>query len=742
MGTDKSTDDIVVSADELSEVSGTPFVPLVLIEIVRLHSQDYLTEEGLFEVVQSIDFPHIADVLGSLDALPASADNETLLEIFLDDERAMSFGPNPHFDEAFYQLEYPDIRDSIFAANLHCGFFHYIKYGLREGRWPNRPYKHIAMHRGMALPPVGSVRATTYIELNPMAAAFIASFPFVSPLVHYNALGRKLHLRLQPDVSDRSTVDRFDIIYATIRNRFDPDFYAAHYLPGTSLSREELLSHYIEHAGLRGYSPNALFDEEFYCAFYPEVREAVEAGHVMSGYYHYVVAGSAEGRLALFDLKQALEIRMPGVTAPILLHRMKDLKRRAEPIGAGARFRRVSSRDAARRVWIILPSINPDICFGGYKAMHELIIALDAAGFRLSLVVTEDEVANKRYFQLRQHSERLRAAIDRAAIFTRTNLVNEDLASDDLVISYSVWDLHIAAEIAALTDRPVPYLLVQEYEPIFYDNSSIRFVCESKYAIPHFPIINSSLLETYLRKHAIGVFAGPAEPRYAVFAHKVNRLTPATAESMRARPQRLLALYARPEGHAARNLFEVAVLALQACCAAGDFGPEWRFMGVGALSAIPPIELGNGHSLRLEQKMSEEDYVSTMEGLDIGVSLMFAPHPSVMPFEFATTGALVVTNVYENRSHDELVQMCGNFIPCPASIEGVSAALREALGRLSDVESRAANIYRPAQASWGEIFTPAFIKNVFATGKETSLQKATKAFEKRMRIKQVLVPTR
>ena len=716
-------------------------VSIVLIDVVRRHSNDYLTGTSLVEAVRSIDFPHIADVLGSLDALPATVDSQLLLETFLSDERALRVGPNPHFDEAFYQLEYPDVRASVNAASLHCGFFHYIKYGLREGRWPNRPCKHVAMHRGLALPPVDAVREATYFDLNPAAAAFISSFPFVSALTHYNALGRKLHLRLQADVPSRSGIDNLDVIYATLRSHFDPHFYAAHHVPGTKLTDDELFSHYIEQAGQHGYSPNNFFDERFYCAFYPEVREAVESGRVMSGYYHYLVTGSGEGRLPVFDLKRALDIRMPGVTTPALLHRMDDIRRRGEPIGASARFRRVKPRPHSRRVWILLPSINPDISFGGYTALYALMSALHAAGFGLSLLVTEEEVANKRYFLFRQTSERLRETFRQASVFTKATLIDEELASDDLVLCYSVWDVHIGAEIAALTGQPVPYLLAQEYEPVFYDNSSVRVVCESKYAIPHFPIINSRLLGNFFRHHRIGVFASDVGQRYAVFEHKINRLNAGTVESMSARSDRLLALYARPEGHAARNLFEVAILALQACCGAGDFGPEWRFIGLGALSEMPPIVLGGGHTLRLEQKLPEEDYVTLMGALDIGVSLMFAPHPSVVPFEFATTGALVVTNVYENRSRAELLDICGNFVPCEASIEGVTASLREALVRLSDVEKRVANIYQPQQTTWEEVFPASFIKDVFAPRKESGLQKASRMFEKRQRIKQTLMPT-
>ena len=97
--------------------------------------------------------------------------------------------------------------------------------------------------------------------------------------------------------------------------------------------------------------------------------------------------------------------------------------------------------------------------------------------------------------------------------------------------------------------------------------------------------------------------------------------------------------------------------------------------------------------------------------MDVGVSLMYAPHPSVIPFEFATTGALVVTNVYENRSGEQLRAICGNIIPCESSLPGVIQAIREAVSRVADFSARQAQAYVPASASWREVFNKAFVES-------------------------------
>lgn len=64
------------------------------------------------------------------------------------------------------------------------------------------------------------------------------------------------------------------------------------------------------------------------------------------------------------------------------------------------------------------------------------------------------------------------------------------------------------------------------------------------------------------------------------------------------------------------------------------------------------IPLGNGHNLNLRAKITETEYVDFMRKVDIGLSLMYAPHPGLGAFEMASVGARVVT--FENRSETYL----------------------------------------------------------------------------------------
>jgi hypothetical protein len=106
----------------------------ILVDAVRRYASPYLDDLGLHQALQSIDFSYIAQLLLRIASVPDDLPQMLLLEEFFKNKRALDFGPNPEFDEAFYLLEYPDVSAIVDAGHIHCGFFHYIKCGLREGR--------------------------------------------------------------------------------------------------------------------------------------------------------------------------------------------------------------------------------------------------------------------------------------------------------------------------------------------------------------------------------------------------------------------------------------------------------------------------------------------------------------------------------------------------------------------------------------------------------------------------------
>ncbi len=641
-------------------------------------------------------------------------DDNAILEAYFTRDACKLVSPNKLFNEVWYRSHYPDVAAAATAGGT-TGFVHFIAHGIAESRWPNESMQIAGSRYRDPAAAMTALDAAAYVQLNSSAQAFLEAFPVMTALEHYNRYGRLLHLAATaipqtPGLNGRSA------LVALMESEFDPEFYADTYLVQTS-SREHLADpfrHYLTIGIEREYSPNAWFQEDWYRAYYADVRAAIPRD-VPCGFHHYLEHGRIEGRLPRFDLTAALEARLPGVTAPVLVNRTETLRNRLHGDGNLRAFRRADDAEPAT-VWFLLPTLHPDIAFGGYRAAFELVRSLVAAGRRVAIYCTEEPNANKGYFLWREHSEKIREAFADVKVLGRYEDDRIGVCPRDRVVAYSVWDLYRAAALAKWTDFRRPFLLAQEYEPVFFDNSSSKVLCHETYSVPHYPIINSSQLRDYFRANRIGVFAADEAledvEHYAVFEHHINQLPRQTAASMAARRSKVLALYARPELHASRNLFELTLLALQNLCGRGLFGAEWSFVGLGALSDVPPLELGRGHRLELRQRTTEEEYVELLHSLDVGISMMYAPHPGVVAREFATTGAMV-TNVYENRTAADLRRLSENIVPCEFSLRDLERAIVDAVRLSSDYASRERNAHRPVLRSWEEIFSRDFLSRTF-----------------------------
>jgi hypothetical protein len=663
-------------------------------------------------LLRCIDFGFLRDRLVDAErCAPGAADDDVLVAYFSNDA-CRRHSPSPAFDEGWYRAANPDIGD--YVADGRSGFLHFIEYGLREGRWPNAILSETANLFGHPRPIAQSLDEAAYRDLNPAAQQFLDAFPIVTAADHYNLYGRFLHFAIAPPPACGELPT--PAIFAILEREFDAAWYTARYLGGASLhtDRADPFAHYLAIGAARAYSPNAWFEEDWYRAFYADVDIAIPE-QFFCGFQHYLEIGHAERRMPRFDLTRSLENQMPGVTSPDLVPRVDGLRDRF--YREGLRASRRGDGDDRMTVWFLLPQFNPDIAFAGYRACFELMRAVRLAGAKVAVYCTRSNQANMRYFLWRQASDRYDRAFADIALVAREDDQQIAIGRSDRIVAYSVMDLHTARDLARWTDDERPFLLAQEYEPTYFEHSSTRALFCEAYDVPHVPIINSVFLERYFRRNRIGAFGGSSEPvrwrDYVTFEHRINRLPRESAASMAARERRSLVVYARPEVHANRNLFELAVLALQNLVRAGAFGAEWSFAGVGAMSQIDPIELGQGHRLVLHQRTTEESYVRMMGSLDIGISLMYAPHPGVVAFEFATTGALVVTNTYENRAGDDLLAVSRNIVPCEPTLGDVERAIREALGRVRTFDARVRDAYEPPETSWDEIFSPDFVRRVF-----------------------------
>jgi hypothetical protein len=274
----------------------------------------------------------------------------------------------------------------------------------------------------------------------------------------------------------------------------------------------------------------------------------------------------------------------------------------------------------------------------------------------------------------------------------------------DRFVATTWWTAHVAAR--ALGGEPFLYL-IQEYEPYTFSMSTWAALAEQSYRFPHTALFSTELLREHFRRHGIGVYAGGAEAGDAASATFRNAITavtaPAAAELASRRPRRLL-FYARPEPHAARNLFELGVLALGRAAADGVFADGWELRGIGTTSLGRRLAVGGGASLELLPRTAQGDYAAVLRRHDVGLALMHTPHPSMVPIEMAAAGMLTVTSSFEHKTPEAMAAISPNLLTAAPTVEGVAAALAEAVAGSADVERRLAGSVVDWPRSWDETF--------------------------------------
>src|SRR5438067_1217967 len=141
---------------------------------------------------------------------------------------------------------------------------------------------------------------------------------------------------------------------------------------------------------------------------------------------------------------------------------------------------------------------------------------------------------------------------------------------------------------------------------------------------------------------------------------------PAPSGNRAARPYRFL-YYARPNN--VRNLFYRGLEAIHEAVAAGILDPQqWELCFVG--KDIPRLRLANQVEPKRYQNLSWQAYAALVREIDLGLCLMYTPHPSYPPLDLAASGAVAVTNRFGNAKHS-LDQYSKNIICPEPSVAGL-----------------------------------------------------------------------
>jgi hypothetical protein len=334
------------------------------------------------------------------------------------------------------------------------------------------------------------------------------------------------------------------------------------------------------------------------------------------------------------------------------------------------------------RISMVTDSINRGSLYGGVGTAIILAALLaQARGMRLRIVTrTERASPSGLALVLQTYGIELDHDIELAhAPFHDTNH-EIDRFPGELFLTTSWWTT--AATLGAVEPDAVVYLL-QEDERMFYPHGDERLRCARVLERSDIRfLVNTRLLFDHLVASGLGHLARCGQWFEPAFPASVFHPR-ASAEGAR----RKLFFYARPNNQ--RNLFYFGLELLEVAIARGILDLSvWDLVLVG--KDIPRLRFDEGrYAPEQLENLSWTDYAALAGGTDLGLCLMYTPHPSYPPLDLAASGAVVVTNTFGNKL--DLTAYSPNILCAQPSLEPMLDALAQGLRLALDTPRRQAN---------------------------------------------------
>jgi glycosyltransferase involved in cell wall biosynthesis len=367
------------------------------------------------------------------------------------------------------------------------------------------------------------------------------------------------------------------------------------------------------------------------------------------------------------------------------------------------------------RVNLLIPTIDFRYVFGGYITKFNLARCLAERGYKVRIIIVDYcdyQPATWRLQLSAYHGlEKLLDCVEIAYAYERSKTI--EFHPRDALIATTWWTAHVAHQAVRCLQQERFVYLIQEFEPFTFPMGSHAALADETYAFPHYAVFSTELLRDYFRQSELGVFAegrAAGERNSLAFENTITPVGTITAPELAGRSPKKLLYYARPEHHASRNMFETGIAGLMRAARAGYFANNWELSGIGTIETPGAIPLGNGITMRLLPRQTQDMYTEVLRSHDLGLSLMYTPHPSLVPIEMASAGMLTITNSCLNKTAERMREISGNLITVPPTIEGVQEGLKYALDNIENYEDRA----RGALVKWSTTWDQAFNRDVMA----------------------------
>jgi beta-1,2-rhamnosyltransferase WsaF-like protein/glycosyl transferase family 2 len=371
--------------------------------------------------------------------------------------------------------------------------------------------------------------------------------------------------------------------------------------------------------------------------------------------------------------------------------------------------------DAPARINVLVPTIDLEHFFGGYIAKFNLARRLAERGLRVRIVTVDPVPPLPRDWRARVEAyEGLAGLFGVVQVAFGREANGLEVGREDRFVASTWWSAHVAAAAAAELNGERFVYLIQEYEPFTFPMGTYAALAAGSYRLPHYALFSTELLRDYFRRHGLGVYADDREAGdrdSASFQNAITAVPRPDAAELAERTSRRLLFYARPEPHAARNMFELGVLALSRALDDGVL-EGWELRGIGARQRGGRIDLGGGARLELLRRADQRAYAELLREHDVGLALMYTPHPSLVPIEMASAGMLTVSNSFDNKTPDALAAISPNLVAAEVSVEAIAAKLGQAVAGVGDVERRVLGSDVQWSRDWDTSFDDALLARV------------------------------